>query len=168
MASFWTSFLAIFILSMASHSSLALQSQPETQFSSISAAPAFLPGAPLSSSPTLSPLSSSPTLSPLSSSPTLSPTLSAPLSSSPTLSPDISPLFPSPGGVPLSPSESSLPTIPASPSPPNPEVNVAPGPDQALAPSGSRPVSYAVSVTSSLPINVMFFLGLLAWSFVYV
>ncbi|KAM1169493.1 hypothetical protein ACFX19_031814 [Malus domestica] len=159
MASFWTSFLAIFILSMASHSSLALQSQPETQFSSISAAPAFLPGAPLSSSPTLSPLSSSPTLSP---------TLSAPLSSSPTLSPDISPLFPSPGGVPLSPSESSLPTIPASPSPPNPEVNVAPGPDQALAPSGSRPVSYAVSVTSSLPINVMFFLGLLAWSFVYV
>ncbi|XP_068311475.1 classical arabinogalactan protein 26-like [Pyrus communis] len=136
MASFWTSFLAIFILSMASHSSLALQSQPETQFSSISAAPAFLPGAPLSSSPTLSP--------------------------------DISPLFPSPGGVPLSPSESSLPTIPASPSPPNPEVNVAPGPDQALAPSGSLPVSYAVSVTSSLPINVMFFLGLLASSFVYV
>ncbi|KAM1697127.1 hypothetical protein ACFX1R_032949 [Malus domestica] len=159
MASFWTSFLAIFILSMASHSSLALQSQPETQFSSISAAPAFLPGAPLSSSPTLSPTLSAP----LSSSPTLSP-----LSSSPTLSPDISPLFPSPGGVPLSPSESSLPTIPASPSPPNPEVNVAPGPDQALAPSGSRPVSYAVSVTSSLPINVMFFLGLLAWSFVYV
>ncbi|KAM1902451.1 hypothetical protein ACFX14_031165 [Malus domestica] len=40
---------------MASHSSLALQSQPETQFSSISAALALLPGAPLSSSPTLSP-----------------------------------------------------------------------------------------------------------------
>ncbi|RXI02657.1 hypothetical protein DVH24_002735 [Malus domestica] len=55
MSSFRSSFLAIFILFMASHSSLALQSQPETQFSSISAALALLPGAPLSSSPTLSP-----------------------------------------------------------------------------------------------------------------
>ncbi|KAM1228999.1 hypothetical protein ACFX13_008236 [Malus domestica] len=133
MASFWSSFLALFILFMASHSSLALQSQPETQFSSISAAPAFLPGAPLSSSPTPSP--------------------------------DISPLFPSPGGVPLSPSDSSLPTIPSSQSPPDPDVHVAPDqPDLALAPSGSLPVSHAVSVTSSLPINVMFFLGLLVWS----
>ncbi|KAB2605211.1 classical arabinogalactan protein 26-like [Pyrus ussuriensis x Pyrus communis] len=121
---------------MASDSSLALQSQPETQFSSISAAPAFLPGAPLSSSPTLSP--------------------------------DISPLFPSPGGVPLSPSESPLPTIPSSQSPPDPDVDVAHEPDLALAPSGSLPVSHAVSVTSSLPINVMFFLGLLVWSGVLV
>ncbi|XP_021820092.1 classical arabinogalactan protein 26 [Prunus avium] len=133
MASF-CSFLAMFMIFMASHSSLALESQPEPQFSSISAAPALLPGAPLSSSPTLSP--------------------------------DISPLFPSPGGVPLSPAESSLPTIPSSRSPPNPEDTVAPGPGLAFAPSGSLPVSHSSPVTSSLPLNVILFLGLLVCSFV--
>ncbi|KAM2014822.1 hypothetical protein FF2_044633 [Malus domestica] len=76
------------------------------------------------------------------------------LSSSPTLYPSISQLFPSPGGVSLSPSESSLPTIPSSQSPPDLDVDVAPDqPDLALAQSGSLPVSHAVSITSSLPIN---------------
>ncbi|KAK9945575.1 hypothetical protein M0R45_011083 [Rubus argutus] len=90
----------------------------------------------------------------------------APLSSSPAVSPDISPLFPSPSSVPLSPSESSLPTIPSSPSPPNPEATVAaPEPELAVSPSGSPlPSSHSVSVTSSsMPLHVIFFLGLLVF-----
>ncbi|XP_050365954.1 classical arabinogalactan protein 26-like [Argentina anserina] len=131
MASF-RSFMAMlmFFMAYSSGSSLA------TKISSISAAPAVLPGAP------------------------------APQSSSPTLSPDISPLFPSPSGVPLSPSESSLPTIPSSPSPPNPEAVVAaPEPELGASPSGApMPVSHSVSVTSSaLPLHGFFLLGFLVF-----
>ncbi|KAK9945492.1 hypothetical protein M0R45_011006 [Rubus argutus] len=129
MASFW-SFMAMFMIFMNCHSSASLA----TKISTISAAPAMLPGAPLSSSPAVSP--------------------------------DISPLFPSPSSVPLSPSESSLPTIPSSPSPPNPEATVAaPEPELAVSPSGSPlPSSHSVSVTSSsMPLHVIFFLGLLVF-----
>ncbi|PON96660.1 hypothetical protein TorRG33x02_076410 [Trema orientale] len=101
---------------MASSYSSASFSEPEDiRFSTISAAPAVLPGGPLT----------------------------APLS--PALSPDITPLFPTPGRGPISPAESSLPTIPSSPSPPNPDALVAPGPGIALPPSGSLPASSASS-----------------------
>ncbi|EXC34693.1 hypothetical protein L484_020462 [Morus notabilis] len=107
--------------------SFALASQPEDihdhihiRFSTISAAPAVLPGSPISSDHALSP----------------------------TLSPDITPLFPTPRKEPLSPSESSLPTIPSSPSPPNPDGVIAPGPGVAFPPSGSLLTSTANSPSS--------------------
>ncbi|XP_021613289.1 classical arabinogalactan protein 26 [Manihot esculenta] len=54
MASFW-SFFATFMVFMAYFSSPAFTSRVHVQFSTISAAPAFLPEAPLSSPPSLSP-----------------------------------------------------------------------------------------------------------------
>ncbi|CAN6561398.1 unnamed protein product [Malus baccata var. baccata] len=124
---------------MASHSSLALQSQSETQFSSISAAPALLPGAPLSSSPTLSP-----DISPLFPSPggvPLSPSDPSPPNPEVNVAPEPGPpLVPEPGPALV----------------PEPGPALAPEPGLALAPSGSPPVSHAVSVTSSLPINVTY------------
>ncbi|KAF3436384.1 hypothetical protein FNV43_RR23476 [Rhamnella rubrinervis] len=136
LSSFMAPFCSIlFMFFMVFQSSLASPTYHQVdykKFSTISAAPALLPGAPLS-----------------------------PLSSSPTLSPDITPLFPSPGGVPLSPTQSSLPTIPSSPSPPNPDYVAAPGPDFALPPSGtSLPASSSISVTSSQPLKMVAFLVL--------
>ncbi|KDP28080.1 hypothetical protein JCGZ_13851 [Jatropha curcas] len=120
MASFW-SFLTMFIIFMAYFASLAFTSHVvHVQFSTISAAPAFLPEAPLSSPPTSS------------------------------LSPDIEPVFPTTGVAVPSPAESSLPTIPSSPSPPNPDViHPAPGPSMAFSPSGSLPASSATSVNQA-------------------
>ncbi|KAH7517135.1 hypothetical protein FEM48_Zijuj09G0030100 [Ziziphus jujuba var. spinosa] len=139
MASFCSTFMAILLMVfIVCHSSILASSTPTSNYqelvdkkliSTISAAPALLPGAPLSSS------------------------------SSPTLSPDITPLFPSPGGVPPSPTQSSLPTIPSSPSPPNPDYVAAPGPgDFAFPPSGSLPASSSVSVSSSQPLKLVAFL----------
>ncbi|XP_031259159.1 classical arabinogalactan protein 26 [Pistacia vera] len=102
--------------------------QIHAQVSTISAAPAFLPSAPI------------------------------PIASTPTLSPDITPLFPTPKGMAPSPTESSLPTIPSSPSPPNPDVMIAPGPELALSPFGSLPVSSSVSAA---PLKLAIFLGFL-------
>lgn len=137
LSSFMAPFCSIFFMVfMVFHSSLASPTNHQVEykkFSTISAAPALLPGAPLS------PLSSS----------------------SPTLSPDITPLFPSPRRVPLSPTQSSLPTIPSSPSPPNPDVMAAPGPDFAFPPSGSLPASSSVSVASFQPLKLVAFLILL-------
>ncbi|XP_030506631.2 classical arabinogalactan protein 26 [Cannabis sativa] len=125
MASFWSLLSTMLILFIAyySHSfsfPVALassSSSSDIQFSTISAAPAILPGGP---GPVTAPLP-------------------------PSLSPDITPLFPTPGKQNLSPEESSLPTIPSSPSPPNPDDVVAPGPGMAFPPSGSMPASSASS-----------------------
>uniref|UniRef100_A0A6M2EBN9 Classical arabinogalactan protein 26 n=1 Tax=Populus davidiana TaxID=266767 RepID=A0A6M2EBN9_9ROSI len=130
MASFCSIFLAMSTLFMAFFSSPALTSQIHARISTISAAPALLPVAPLSSPPTLSP--------------------------------DIEPLLPTPGAGAPSPTESSLPTIPSSPSPPNPSDIVPPGPARfSISPSGSLPASSSVSTTSSGPLKLAFFLGLL-------
>ncbi|GAV79079.1 hypothetical protein CFOL_v3_22544 [Cephalotus follicularis] len=130
MAPFW-SFLALLMIFMGDFISVALQSQVHEQFSTISAAPALLPGPPLTSSPSLSP--------------------------------DIEPLFPTPKGVTPSPSDSSLPTIPSSPSPPNPEDIPAPGPEVAFPPSGVKPVSSTVSLSSSGPQFLVIVLSLLVF-----
>ncbi|KAJ4727594.1 classical arabinogalactan protein 26-like [Melia azedarach] len=133
MASF-SSFLATFMVFMAYFTSPAFQSEMHVQFSTISAAPAFLPStAPLPS----------------------------PSASAPTLSPDITPLFPTPKGMAPSPAASSLPTIPSSPSPPNPDDLLAPGPQTAFAPSGLLPASSSVSLASTGHQNFALFFGLL-------
>ncbi|ESR57465.1 hypothetical protein CICLE_v10022800mg [Citrus x clementina] len=118
MASF-CSYSASFIMLLF----LALASSPQqthAQFSTISAAPAFLPSAPF------------------------------PSTSAPSLSPDITPLFPTPGGNTMAPSptESSLPTIPSSPGPPNPDDLLAPGPGMALPPAEALPASSSVATVS--------------------
>ncbi|KAK8711547.1 hypothetical protein V6N13_146828 [Hibiscus sabdariffa] len=116
---------------MASSSSLALSSSPlHVQYSAISAAPAFLPTAPLPSSPSLSP--------------DIEPLLPTPKG-----------MAPAPA-----PADSLFPTIPSSPSPPDPDSVLAPGPAFALAPSGSLPVSTSVSSTSDGALKKTLLLGL--------
>nr|ABK92873.1 unknown [Populus trichocarpa] len=135
MASCCSMFLAMFTVLMAYFSSPALTSQIHVQFSTISAAPAFLHDAP-SFSP-------------------------------PTLSPDIEPLFPTPGVGAPSPTESSITTIPSNPSPPNPDDMLAPGPaGSSISPSGSLPAYSSMSLTSSGPLNLAVFLGLLVFCLV--
>ncbi|KAL5701444.1 hypothetical protein ACHQM5_026779 [Ranunculus cassubicifolius] len=67
------------------------------------------------------------------------------------LSPDITPLFPSPKGMSPAPNgeSSSLPTIPSSLSPPNPDEIVSYGPDVAMPPSATMPMSTASSLNSA-------------------
>ncbi|KAK8588262.1 hypothetical protein V6N13_087202 [Hibiscus sabdariffa] len=118
---------------MASSSSLALSSSPlHVHYSAISAAPAFLPTAPLSSSPSLSP--------------DIEPLLPTPKGMAPAPAP--------------APADSLFPTIPSSPSPPDPDSVLAPGPAFALAPSGSLPVSTSVSSTSDGALKKTLLLGL--------
>ncbi|KAF6157804.1 hypothetical protein GIB67_038272 [Kingdonia uniflora] len=92
--------------------------------STISAAPAVLPDAPISLPP------------------------------SSTLSPDITPLLPLPKGSTTSPSPnespSSVPTIPSNPSPPNPDEFISPGPDSAVSPFGSSSLPPMTSASSPM------------------
>ncbi|KAK3407369.1 hypothetical protein EUGRSUZ_K03437 [Eucalyptus grandis] len=110
--------LAMLVLSLLSCTSLATPaSHQKLLISTISAAPATLPGIAPQSSPSTT-ISAAPSLLP-----------SSPLSPSPALSPDITPLLPSPGSEAAAPDASMLPIIPSSPSPPNPDEMLAPGPN---------------------------------------
>ncbi|KAK4766022.1 hypothetical protein SAY87_007664 [Trapa incisa] len=141
MAPFW-SLLGMFMLlsasSFASHQLLH-------HISTISAAPASLPPAPL-----LSPVT-------IPAAPATLPGAPESQTPSPALSPDIFPVLPSPKGGAATPTESSIPIIPSSPSPPNPDGEPAGGTMTApLVPSGVEPVVSGVQAkTLAVPILIL-------------
>ncbi|KAM7275846.1 hypothetical protein ACFE04_017712 [Oxalis oulophora] len=138
MASILFSTMLMLVLFLLSH--FALSQVIKVDFSSISAAPAILPGADEPS-----------------------PSLSSP----PALSPDILPVLPTTKGAAPSPSDDPT-TIPSSPSPPNPDFFLPPGsePDVAFPPSGLLPAaSRASSSCDNLRVNLVVVIGVMVLCF---